>query len=180
MNRLRFASIIAVLFSSIGTLVMFVIGAEKTVKALRIYFLGEQLTSNPPPPPHLDATDQTMIAIVESIDAFLIGLVLTIFAVGVHNLFIKRSPSTTEGESWLHVRSVEHLKKGLMEVILVVLSVMFLREMLFLGEDWTFEALTIPAGVALLAIALKLLGWHTQPTADSDSEKVGRGLGRAA
>ncbi len=161
MHRLRYASLIAVVFSTVGTLLMFLVGAEKTVKALRIYFFGDQLTSNPPPPPHLDVTDQTIIAIVESIDAFLIGLVLTIFAVGVYNLFIKRDPSATEGESWLHVHSVEHLKKGLMEVILVVLSVMFLREMLFLGEDWSFEALTIPAGVALLAIALKLLGWQS-------------------
>lgn len=162
MDRLRFASAIAVVFSTIGTLLMFVVGAEKTIKALRIYFLGDQLTTNPPPPPHLDSTDQAMIAVVESIDAFLIGLVLTIFAVGVYHLFIRTVPSSPGTASWLHVSSVEQLKKGLLEVILVVLSVMFLREMLFLGEAWSFEALTIPAGVALLALALKLLDWKAR------------------
>ena len=161
MHRIRFVSIIAVVFSAIGSLLMFVVGAQKTLKALSIYFMGDQLTTEPPPPPHLDATDQTMIAIVESVDAFLIGIVLMIFALGVYYLFISKVQSSS-APSWLHVSSVEHLKKSLMEVILVVLSVMFLREMLYLGEAWTFESLSIPAGVALLAAALKLLDWKNQ------------------
>lgn len=158
MDRLRFLSIIAVAFSALGSLLMFLVGAEKTVKALRIYFLGDQLTTNPPPPPHLDSTDQAIIAIVESVDVFLIGIVLMIFALGVYYLFIRELPAPPT-RAWLHVTSVEQLKKSLMEVILVVLSVMFLREMLYLGEAWTFESLAIPMGVALFAVALKLLDW---------------------
>lgn len=160
MDRIRFTALIAVLFAAVGSSLMFVVGAEKTILALRIYFLGAQLTSAPSPPPHLDATDQTMIALVESVDAFLIGLVLMIFALGVYYLFV-RGDAGPAPPSWLRVRSVEQLKKSLMEIILVVLSVMFLREMLYLGEAWTFESLAIPAGVALLAGSLRLLDWHS-------------------
>ncbi len=159
-HRLRYASFIAVAFGAAGSVLMFLVGAQKTVKAWRIYFLGGQLTTNPSPPPHLDVTDQTMIAVVESVDAFLIALVLVIFAVGVHSLFIKEASKADGAHPWLTVTSVERLKKSLMEVVLVILSVMFLREVLFLGENLAFHALVIPAGVALLATALKLLDWH--------------------
>ena len=44
--RLRFAALIAVVSAAGGSLLMFYLGAVKTVKAYRIYFLGEQLTAD--------------------------------------------------------------------------------------------------------------------------------------
>jgi hypothetical protein len=50
-------------------------------------------------------------------------------------------------------------RESLTQIVLVLLSVMFLREMLMLGEALTFQALVVPAGVALLAASLRLLEW---------------------
>ena len=48
--RLRFVALVAVVSAAGGSLLMFYLGAAKTVKAYRIYFLGEPLTVDPAPP----------------------------------------------------------------------------------------------------------------------------------
>lgn len=160
MERLRLVSIVAVLFAFLGSLLMFFVGAAKSVKGFRIYFFQEPLMSNLPPPEHLDFSEQAMIAVLESIDAFLIALVLLLFAAGVYNLFIGRLGRKGDDWPWTRITSVERLKHVLMEVILVVLAVLFLRVVLFLGEGLTWQALVIPLGIALLALALKLVEWR--------------------
>ncbi len=99
-----------------------------------------------------------MIAVVESVDAFLIALAMLIFALGVFNLFIGELKLPGE---WLRVKSIERLKQVLMEVILVVLAVLFLRG-LFLFEDLPWRLLVIPVAVALLALAVRLVGWRSE------------------
>ena len=69
MEKLRLMSLISVVFSFLGSLLMFVIGAFKSIKAVRVYFFKEPLSQNPPPPEHLDYSEQAMIAVVEGMDA---------------------------------------------------------------------------------------------------------------
>ena len=47
-----------------------------------------------------------------------------------------------------------------MEVILVILSVLFVKELLLNEDQLYWPMLVIPAAVALLALALKFVKWH--------------------
>ena len=87
MEKLRLVSVVAVFFAFVSSMLMFVVGAYKSIKAVRVFVFREPLTADPSPPVHLDFTDQTMIAVVESMDAFLVAMVLLIFAGGIYNLF---------------------------------------------------------------------------------------------
>ena len=124
MEKLRFMSIIAVLGGFMGAALMFIIGAAKSIKAFQIYFLQVPLSTNPPPPPRLDFTDQAMLSIVDAMDAFLVALVLLIFAFGVYNLFIGevKMPDHVTHAPWAGITTIGRLKQVLVEVVLVVLG----------------------------------------------------------
>ena len=115
---LRYLSLIAVVFSLLGSALMFLGGAAKSIKAVRIFFLGETLSADPPPPAHLDSGDQALVAVLQSMDAFLIALVLLIFSFGVYKLFIAEitTPKNLPGAPWAQITSIEGLKKVLVEV----------------------------------------------------------------
>ena len=158
MQRFRFLAVFSIVFPLIGSAVMMAVGAIKTVKSVQILFFGGTLYSEETLPRNLDYLDQTMIAVVESVDAFLIALAMLIFALGVYSLFI--GELNVPGE-WLRVRTIERLKQVLMEVVLVVLAVLFLRG-LFLYEDLPWRLLVIPAAVALFALSVRLVGWSSE------------------
>ena len=113
-------------------------------------------------PTYLDASERATIYMVESVDSFLVGLVLLVFSLGVYTLFIGdiRFPAGTQRFAWMRIHSIERLKQVLMEVVLVILAVLFLRVALFEAEKLEWVLLVLPAGIALLALALKLVGWR--------------------
>ena len=160
---LRYLSLIAVVFSLLGSALMFLGGAEKSIKAIRIFFLNETLTTDPPPPAHLDSTDQALIAVLQSMDAFLIALVLLIFSFGVYKLFIAeiKTPKNLPGAPWSQITTIEGLKKVLVEVILVILAVLFLWEVVYLEAEASWNVLVLPVSIVLIAAALKLVDWRS-------------------
>ena len=161
---LRYLSLIAVVFSLLGSALMFLAGAEKSIKAIRIFFLGETLSADPPPPAHLDSGDQALVAVLQSMDAFLIALVLLIFSFGVYKLFIAeiKTPKNLPGAPWAQITSIEGLKKVLVEVILVILAVLFLWEVVYLEAEASWSVLVLPISIVLLAAALKLVDWRSR------------------
>ncbi len=161
---LRYLSLIAVVFSLLGSALMFLGGAAKSIKAVRIFFLGETLSSDPPPPAHLDSGDQALVAVLQSMDAFLIALVLLIFSFGVYKLFIAeiKTPKNLPGAPWAQITSIEGLKKVLVEVILVILAVLFLWEVVYLEADASWTVLVLPLSIVLIAAALKLVDWRAR------------------
>lgn len=162
MIHLRFIGLFPVVFGAAGSILMSVIGADKSIRAFRIYFFGVPLSESSPVPPHLDLADQSMIAVVESIDAFLISIALLVFSMGTYSLLIGEIPGARD-KPWLEVfqvRSVRQLKQVLMEVIMVILTVMFLRELLLFESQLYWEALIVPVTVALIALSLKWVNWH--------------------
>ena len=101
-----------------------------------------------------------MIAVVESIDAFLISMVLLVFSVGTYSLFIGEIPSDGRWAEALQVRSVSKLKQVLMEVIMVIMTVLFLRELLlYESQQLYWELLVVPITIALIALSLKWVNW---------------------
>lgn len=84
--------------------------------------------------------------LIELIDLYLLGTVLLITAVGLHQLFIDPHIPLP---AWLVVSNLEQLKANLVAVIIVMLAVLFLGEAAS-GLDGSATLLEYGAGVALV------------------------------
>jgi uncharacterized membrane protein YqhA len=88
--------------------------------------------------------------LIELIDLYLLGTVLLITAVGLHQLFIDPHIPLPE---WLAVSNLEQLKANLVAVIIVMLAVLFLGEAAS-GLNGSSTLLEYGAGVALVIAAV--------------------------
>lgn len=150
----RYISLLAIVCSLIGSLLLFLIGAWKTYNAIRIIFFDYIPKGNE----HLHFTENATIYIMKSLDTFLIALALFIFAYGVFTLFIFRKNDNDNGIlKWISVPNIGHLKNILSEVIIIILFVIFLEVIIENIHNLKWEFLIIPVSVLLLAIALKFL-----------------------
>jgi uncharacterized membrane protein YqhA len=160
----RWFSIVTVLSSLVGALLMFLIGAANTAEAVLRYFglrveATAAATSSPRPAANL--------LLLESLDNGLTGLTFLYFAYGIYALFLTTSETMAEAPRWLKVENIAALKKTLLEVVAVLLAVMFVRvlaeKMLTNGPSW--EMLIMPAGIIAIAISSRLMFSQTsQPT----------------
>jgi len=155
MGRMRYISIIAVVASGLGSVLMFLIGAVKTIKAYAVLVNDGFLNSAVPG----TVAKQAIAFLVQGIDAFLIALVLMIFSGGVYNLFIHRVEANPQLEtSQTRIRSIAQLKSIIAELIVIILFVKFLEDIL--GSDingYQWEMLVLPISILLLALSLKFL-----------------------
>ncbi len=156
----RYMSYVAVATSVFGAGLMFVLAVMKTVKAYIVFLrdpaalLGDKST----------VFNESVALVVQSIDAFMIGMVFMMFAYGVATLFIAKI-ELPEGHvfRWVKVSSMNHLKVILGEMIIIVLFVKFLEVILLNASELTFEMLVLPVGIVLLALALKFLDLDRAP-----------------
>ena len=152
---IRYLTIIAVVSSLAGALLMFIIGASKTVRAYVAYF-GQPF--DPKSPERLKVADQATAYLIQSIDIFLIALVLMIFAMGVYKLFIwENEPKDYKIFAWININSVQQLKRILAELVVVILFVKFLEVALVNLNSLEWEMLVLPAAILLLALSVKFL-----------------------
>jgi uncharacterized membrane protein YqhA len=160
MIGIRYVAIIPVVFSLLGAVMMLLLGAWKTMKA--VWVLYEPAAADEGMPEYLGADERMIISLVESMDAFLIGLVMLMFAAGIHNLFVGRIRILDSDApwAWMKIDSIASLKHWMVEMIVVVMAVLFLRVALFEAEQLEWKLLVLPAGIALLAVSVKLIGWH--------------------
>lgn len=156
--RTRYLSGIAVIFSAVGAVLMFVIGAVTTIDAVITYFGGheDQAFSS-------DAALAATVEIVSSLDQFLLGLVLLVFAFGVYSLWVVADSATwaerrdkLHAPDWLNVDSVTDLKVKLLEVVAVLLAVLFLKGVLK-NPDTAWSDLVVPIAVVLFALTVWLI-----------------------
>lgn len=156
LSKLRYVAVIAVISSFFASAIMFFIGAMKVFKGA--YYL---LTGTQPQwaPAHYTPADLATILILASLDSFLIALALLYFGYGIYALVIDpESPARSRAPSWLVPKGFKDLKETLAHVILLVLFVLFLDELWIRLDDLTWEILILPISIALLALALKLMG----------------------
>ncbi|MGI9235463.1 MAG: YqhA family protein [Woeseiaceae bacterium] len=153
-NQFRKVSIIAVLASVLGSLLMFVIGAVKVVRAYNAYLLVAI-------EPNTDSKVNVGLSIaylVQAIDAFLIALILMIFGYGVFILIVADEQAVERATlSGFQIRSVSELKRILADMIVVILMVKFLESALVSTGSLGWEALVLPAAILLLAAAVRVL-----------------------
>jgi uncharacterized membrane protein YqhA len=160
---LRYVSIVAVISSFIGSFLMFFVGAKKIYKAVWGYFvnLEETIPSgfDIKAISHLSAEDIAIGRAIESLDAFLIGLVFLFFAYGVYTLFIIGRDKAVErgAPDWLLPKDLGSLKKTLAQTIIVVLFVLFTRLVWLRLDNLTWELLIMPIAIALLGLTLKFV-----------------------
>lgn len=152
----RFLSWIAIVCSLLGSLLMFIIGAIKTYHAFYSVFIEKSWNSLL----HLHETDVASTYLIKALDTFLIALVLFIFAFGVFRLFISDRLSKSEHTilSWINIPSISYLKNILAEVIIIILFVKFLEVAIVSLDKLSWEILTLPFSILMLAISLKFLG----------------------
>lgn len=157
----RWFSIVTVLSSLVGALLMFLIGAANTGEAVLRYFgLQVDATSTATNSPRPAAN----LLLLESLDNGLTGLTFLYFAYGIYALFLTTSETMAEAPRWLKVENIAALKKTLLEVVAVLLAVMFVRvlaeKMLTDGPRW--EMLIMPTGIIAIAISSRLM--FSQPS----------------
>ena len=157
--KVRWLAAVAVLFSAVGAAIMFIIGSVTTIKSVGVYFglYGLAAFSS-------NAALKASVELIASLDQFLLGLVLLVFAYGVYGLFVVADQEKWESvrsdiraPDWLKVTSVTDLKIKLLEVITVLLAVLFLKGILTItgGNEWT--DLVIPIAVVLFGATTWLI-----------------------
>ncbi len=149
----RFISLIAVLAALASALLMIWIGAQNTLKAFLI-FVGKVAEASLAISPAEEATLQ----LLESLDNFLVGLTFLYFAYGIYALFIglERYEKTPQ---WLRIKDIATLKKSLLEVLVVLLSVIFVKRMLETVKSGNIEwtVLVIPLSIIAIALSTRLM-----------------------
>ena len=155
-SSFRFISLVAVLGSLLGSILMFIIGGTKIYYAYAAYFLGFQ------PPTDLGGLKGSDIAtayLIKSFDAFLIALVLFIFAYGVYSIFVSQKTEEAGSDPLKSVRitTISQLKKILAEIIIIILFVKFLEIALINLNNLRWELLVMPSSILLLSLSLKFL-----------------------
>ena len=161
----RFFTIIAVLGTLAGSILMFFLGIVSIYDAFHsvIYYSPDEGNV---------FGGSAIIGVIGGLDLFLVAIVLLYFAYGVYSLFIH--PEESEEElampAWLRVRQIGQLKQVVAEMIIVILFVLFLRQALqvFSIDDpltWRGVAslVVLPFSTLLLGIALRLVELHPKP-----------------
>ncbi len=153
--KMRYLSLIAVIFSLAGAVLMLYIGGGEVVSAFQVMIIGNvehQLGND------LPLNELAILKLVEATDAFLFGLVLLIFASGIYVLFIcNEGGQSITIPDWMKVSDIGGLKTKLAEVIIVMLFVRFLKEIILDTGLLSYEHLVLPGCAVLLALALKLM-----------------------
>ena len=155
---IRFVSILVVIGSLFGALLMMLTGFSETLAAYQLFFGLKE--SHMTGGVNLEIT----VKLLSALDQFLFGLVLLYIAYSVYFLFI-RSELPEEPNSripmpkWLQVQSLGQMKRTLLEVIVVLLSVLFLKLGLESQPTPGWEILIIPLGIVAIAAAVRLIGF---------------------
>jgi len=167
----RFMSVLAIISSLIGALLMFWIGTINTPKALLLVIKGEEAVVEGS---RLSATELATIELLECLDNFLIGLAFLYFAYGIYTLFIQLGQADTDASTWTKLGGISILKKTLLEVLIVLLTVVFVKGLLerlsFRGLEWTY--LVIPLSILALAASTRLLQFEeAAPTQTKEGDE---------
>ncbi|WP_305813938.1 YqhA family protein [Photobacterium leiognathi] len=157
-NAFRYAGWLAIICSTFGSLLLFIVGAMKTYTAFAVVFLNEVPHNSLA---HLDTADIATYYLIKSLDTFLIAFVLFIFAHGVFTLFISnKKPTDADKENvlaWIKTPNIGHLKNVLAEVIVIILFVKFLEAVLVSFDNLDWKILILPVSILLLSLGLKFL-----------------------
>ena len=107
----------------------------------------------------IGATEEAILRLLEALDNFLIGLAFLYFAYGIYALFIDFKEEELELPPWLRVKDIAVLKKSLLEVLLVLLSVVFIKRTLEVASisEIQWKILVIPLSIVAIALSTRFM-----------------------
>jgi len=172
----RLFTLIAVIASLAGALLMFYLGAENTISVFvqQFWLTAEELEGLP-------EDEAAVIGLMVALDRFMIGVVLLFFGYGIYGLFVRPEYNSLDLglPEWMHVDQIGQLKQTLAEVIVIVLFVLFLRVALQTYHAGSIEMslseiarfLMLPVAILLLSGALRLVALHPKPKALEEARR---------
>ncbi|MEG4802301.1 YqhA family protein [Microcoleus sp. ARI1-B5] len=139
--RSRYLMLIAVIGSFAASVTLLIYGALETMTTIGHTLATASVSS--------ENSKQLILSFIEVVDLFLLATVFYITALGLYELFIDERIKVPY---WLEIHSIDDLKTKLTSVIVVVLSVLFLAEVV----RWKGDPNILPFGgsIALVIAAL--------------------------
>lgn len=134
----RYAVIIPSAASIIGAIVLMILGSIEIVRsALDVVFKQVPLK-------------ETVVAILTSVDAILLGTVLLVIGYGLYELFID---TNLEVPDWLEINTLDDLKAKLIGVVVAIIAVIFVGVLVDAKSPNEVMYYGIGAGAVVLALA---------------------------
>lgn len=156
--RIRYMAVLAVIAALLRAALLLIIGTSHVVEAFAIYlgFVSAHAPGN--------ESNEAVVSVIESLDTFLLAFVLIYFSYSIYFLFVRDDHEKAERHreeinmpAWLRVEDLGHMKKVLLEVILVLISVFFLKLVFTAQEDFAWTVLILPITIVAIAVSLKLV-----------------------
>ncbi|MFQ5581263.1 MAG: YqhA family protein [Mariprofundaceae bacterium] len=147
----RFVVLLAVVSSMFGALLLFVL-ATVDMAHLTVAFFEHLVLGHEHPNFHVEAVGH----IIQAVDDFLLATVLLIFSLGLYELFISKI-DVAHGEgagNILIINTLDDLKDRLGKVVLMILVVVFFKNVLHVTFDNPLNILYMGAGILLVSLAL--------------------------
>jgi uncharacterized membrane protein YqhA len=142
---LRLVMLVASFGTAIGALIMFWEGMATTLQAAAGLYQGQ---------------DSKLVTamVMGATDVFLFGIVLVIFAYSIAFGFVFELTREQRMRlpPWMRLTGMHELKMTLISVIIVYLVVDFATDWAEVGRDVTWQMLTKPISILLLAASLRL------------------------
>ena len=134
----RFAVIIPSAASIIGAIVLMILGSIEIVRsAIHVVVKQEPLKD-------------TVVAILTSVDAILLGTVLLVIGYGLYELFID---TNLEVPDWLEINTLDDLKAKLIGVVVAIIAVIFVGVLVDAKSPSEVMYYGAGAGAVVLALA---------------------------
>ncbi len=143
----RYMVLIAVVSLLVAAVATFLWGAVQT------FFLIGKFIATP-----MDAG--LIVPIVQLMDLFLLGTVLLVFALGLHELFIQK----LDMPEWLVIDDLKKLKGKLSDVVILIVGIKFLEKLI--DSKSAQDTLMTGVGVAVVIGALVLFNYTSAKGAD--------------
>lgn len=133
----RYLMLIAVLGCFTASVTLLIYGALETITTISHILSTGSISS--------ENSKQLILSFIEVVDLFLLATVFYITALGLYELFIDERIKVPH---WLEIHTIDDLKTKLTSVIVVVLSVLFLAEVV----RWKGDANILPFGVSIALV----------------------------
>ena len=134
----RYAVIIPSAASVIGAIVLMILGSIEIVRSALDVVL-EQVPLK-----------ETVVAILTSVDAILLGTVLLVIGYGLYELFVD---TNLEVPDWLEITTLDDLKAKLIGVVVAIIAVIFVGVLVDAKSPNEVLYYGVGAGAVVLALA---------------------------
>jgi len=154
--RIHYMAALAIIGSLLGSLLMLLIGAYDIIEAF-LFFFGIWHPTIPG-----KAITEVTATVLSALDSFLLAFVLLYFA---YNLFyLLTFPEQREGKAsairmppGLQVESLGQMKRTILVIIVVSLSVFLLKENFVNLDEIGLVDLYVPISILAIALAVRLI-----------------------